>query len=95
MNTINDIPFDHLLSALKVTMEELRNKERTQHLTDARAIVATILHKHCRMRQQDIALIMDTTQGAVSKMLERHQALLKNPAYQNKYNLIKISMSNL
>jgi chromosomal replication initiation ATPase DnaA len=95
MNTINDIPLDQLLAALKVTMGELRSKERTQHLTDARAIVATILHKHCRMRQQDIALILDTTQGAVSKMLERHQALLQNPSYQNKFNLIKISIFNL
>ena len=95
MNTINDIPLDQLLGALNVTMAELRNGVKSQRLTDARAMVAAIFRKHYHIRQQDIAILLSASQAAVSKMLERHQQLLQDPAYQNKFNQVKILMSNL
>jgi chromosomal replication initiation ATPase DnaA len=95
MNTINDIPLDRLLGALDVTMEDLRSPVRTRPLSDARAMVAAIFRKHYRISQVEVAGLLGTSQVAVCKMLKRHQQLLQDPTYRNKFNQVKISMSNL
>ncbi len=95
MNTINNIPLDKLLETLEVTMSELRSPSRKRPLCDARAMLSTVFRKQYRIKQSEVALLLDTSQAAVSKMLKRHEQLMQDPVYQIKFNQVKILMSNL
>lgn len=66
-----------LLKLLNVTVEELQSGCREPRLVDARSMVAASLIEFPKMRQVDIALILNTSQAAVSKLLNRHQNLLE------------------
>ena len=68
---------DRLLKSLKVTVEELQGGCREPRLVDARSMVAASLIEFPKMRQKDIAFLLNVSQAAVSKLLNRHQNLLE------------------
>lgn len=66
-----------LAANLEVTVEDILGHRRNAELVDARCmIVALLLNERPRMRQQDIAQLLDISQAAVSKLLARHHTML-------------------
>lgn len=85
----NDMLYQKVLRKLGVTEKELLGGCRRQGLVDARSLMAAALMGQPLMNQKDVAQILHTTQGAVSKMLAKHEALMTtDPVYKNKwYNI--------
>ena len=82
----NEMLYQKVLKRLGVTEQELRSSCRRQGLVDARCLMAAALMKQPLMTQKEVARIMGTNQGTVSKMLTRHKALLAtDPAYRRKW----------
>ncbi len=76
-----------LLKRLDVTVAELQGGSRMQRLVDARCMVAASLDELQQKSQQDIALILNTTQGTVSRLIARHRDLLESDLrYRQRWN---------
>lgn len=85
----NDALYQKALRRLGITERELLGHRRSQHLVDARCLVAAALMHQPLMRQQDVAAILGISQAAVSHLLARHRDLLEvDTNYQRKYELI-------
>ncbi len=81
---------DRLTKALGVTLTELQNGKIDRRLSDARAITAVLLTTRYQLRQQELASLFNTSQVAVSKMLQRHTLkLIFSNSYQQKFNQVK------
>ena len=72
----NEMLYQKILRRLGVTEHELLGPSRRQGLVDARCLMAAALMRQPLMNQTTVARTLSSTQGAVSKMLTRHDALL-------------------
>ena len=78
------------MKILGVTPEELRSRNRSNRLADARSMMAAILIKEPDVHQVDIADLYGFSQVAVSKMLTRHKLLLRvNRDYRNRFTQLQ------
>lgn len=85
----NEMLYQKVLKRLGVTEQELRSSCRRQGLVDARCLMAAVLMKQPLMTQKEVARIMGTNQGTVSKMLTRHESLMSVDAtYRMKWDKI-------
>ena len=85
----NEMLFDKVLRRLRLSEKDIRSRRRTQSLVDARCLLAAALMRQPLINQQQVAAILGISQGAVSKMLARHEDLLQvDPLYRNKWNSI-------
>jgi hypothetical protein len=65
-----------LANMLGVTVEDILGHRRNAELVDARCMIVAILLNRPHVRQQDVALMLDISQAAVSKLLTRHGYML-------------------
>lgn len=70
-------PLRQMMDVLGVSMEELRSGVRTRRLADARTLLAAALPA----TQKQLAVLLNSTQQAVSAMRKRHSALLKSDSH--------------
>ena len=83
------IPLKALLEALDVTMEQLRSGCRQRRISDARALLASLMAQRYHASQACIAALFNTQQNAVSKMQRRHRDLLAtDPAYRELWGML-------
>lgn len=95
-NTQHHFPLAELLKALDVTLDDLRGNCHRRDLVDARCIVAVMIKEQDGVLQQDVAQVLNRTQGSISKMISRHYALLQwDASYKDKYENLKNSLSTL
>lgn len=80
---------DSLAARLEVTKEDLLSHCRKAELVDARSMAVALLMSRLGVRQQDVAPLLDISQAAVSKLLARHNGLMRtDKAYKERYEAI-------
>lgn len=79
-----------LCRKLEVSEEDLLGGCRRRELTDARCLMAAWMKGLPGVKQEDVARMLGKTQAGVSKMLVRHEDLMKVDAeYRNKWLKVK------
>lgn len=85
----NEMVYQRVLRTLGVTEKDLLGNCRRRELVDARCLMAAMLMKQPLMTQKEIARILCIKQGSVSKMLSKHDELMKvDTTYVIKWNRI-------
>jgi len=74
-----------LASILGIPVEDILSHCRRAELVDARSMIVAYLSERMHARQQDIALLLDISQAAVSKLYSRHRALVGNYSDYRQY----------
>lgn len=88
IDTKESICLADLADRLGVTVEDILGHRRNAELVDARCmIVARLLNERPRMRQQDVAPLLDISQAAVSKLLARHHTMLSGYGRNSSYSV--------
>jgi len=85
----NEVIYQRIMRELKVTEKELHSPSHRPALVDARCLISAALMELPLMRQDMVAKMLKTSQGAISKFLSRHKQMLEvDAAYREKWGII-------
>ena len=78
-----------LADKVGISMDDLLSHCRRQQLVDDRCMIVALLINDYHLTQKEVALLLQISQPAVSKLLTRHENLMDSYAsYRNQFNSI-------
>ena len=76
----------HLPDIFEVSWDDVISEHKGRKLTDARTAIVTYLRDYKHLCQTEIANILNSTQGAVSKLQNKHFELMNiDPLYKSRF----------